>query len=259
MRDIMGRWGYKTYESDYIEDLLDDFGLIQDFREGKPLTLEEVREILEGEDSEEVYLGIVSFLLDEWKSPDELIPKKCLETALKYAEKSLNNYSEAKRWVEGWNDRIEALEEEMEAIEKILNPTVPFDFSKYKKIDQDVFFELNNWEKFDESDKFALINYLSKYPNLKAINILKREISAYLEKNDSNAKDHLVLAGLALSQLEGEDAIDIILENSHDLTHSLDKERVEGYLKIRLMDETDSHLCKKIETTIEGLHQEYFK
>jgi len=255
VRDNMGQFGWKTYESDYIEDLLDDFGLIQDFRKGKPLRVEEVKGILEGEDNEEVYLGIVSFLIDEWKSPEELIPKECLETALKYAEKFLSSYNYASRWLEDWNDRIEALEEEIEAIEKILNPSVLFDFSKYEKVDQDVFFDLHNWEKFNEADKFALINYLSKYPNRKALNILKKEISEYREKNDSNARFHLILAGLALSQLEGEDAIDIVLENSHDLTDSLDEERVREYLKSRLLHETDSHLRKRIEETIESLHQ----
>jgi len=251
----MGQFGWKTYESDYIEDLLDDFGLIQDFRKRKPLTVGEVKEILEGEDNEEVYLGVVSFLIDEWESPDKIIPKECLETALKYAEGFLSSYNYASGWLEDWNDRIEALEEEMGAIEKILNPSIPFDFSRYDKIEQDMFFELNNWEKFDQNDKFALINYLSNYPNQKAINILKREISAYHEENDSNARFHLILAALALSQLEGEDAIDIILKNSHDLTDSLDEERVGDYLKSRLVYETDLQLRKKIEEIIEDLHQ----
>ena len=143
----------------------------------------------------------------------------------------------------------------MEAIEKILNPTMPFDFSKYEKVDQKAFFELKNWDKFDELDKFALINYLSKYPNRKVINILKKEIAAYIENNDYNARFHLILAGIALSQLDGEDAIDIILENSHDFIDSFDEERVEEFLKNRLKYETDTHLCKKIEETIENLHQ----
>ena len=251
----MGRWGYKTYESDYIEDLFDDFGLHPDFREGRPLTLEEVRKLLESEESEEVYLGIVSYLIDEWESHEVLIPKECLETALKYAEKTLGSYNEAKRWVEGWNYRIEALEEEMESIEKILHPSAPFDFSKYEKVDQDTFFELDNWDKFDESDKFALINYLSKYPNRKAKNILKKEIAAYNENNDYNARFHLILAGIALSQLDGEDVINIILENSYGFTDSFDEERVEEYLKNRLIHETDSNLRKKIEEKIENLHQ----
>lgn len=250
----MGQFGWKTYEGDYIEDLLFDFNLMQDFREGKPLTVGEVKGILEAEDGEEVYLGIVSFIIDEWKSPEELIPRKCLETALKYAEKLLSSYNYASQWLEDWNDRIEALEEEMEAIQKILNPSVPFNFSKYKKIDQDVFFESSNWEKFDEDDKFGLINFLSIYPNRKALTILKREISIDLAENEDDTTTRMVLIALALSQLEGEDAIDVILENSHDLIDPIIEERVEDYLKNRLRDETDPILSKRIEETIIALH-----
>ncbi|HDZ19453.1 hypothetical protein LCGC14_0658560 [marine sediment metagenome] len=252
----MGQFGFKTYESDYIEDLLIDYGLIKDFRKGGPLTIDEVRKILNSEENKEVYLGIVSFLIDEWESPDELIPVVCLEAALKYAEGLLSNYSYASSWLDDWNYRIEELEEEIKAIVKILNPSVIFDFSKYETVNQDSFFDLNNWEKFNENDKFSLINFLSINPNRKTINILKKEISKYRGKSEGDATSRLVLAALALSQLEGEDAIDIILENSYDLIDSLIEERVEEYLKIRLRHTTNSQLRKKIEEKIEDLHQE---
>ena len=247
MKDTMGQFGWKTYEGDYIEDLLFDFNLMQDFREGKPLTIGEVKEILDGEGNEEVYLGIVSFLIDEWESPHKLIPKECLEIALKYAEGLLKSYTYASQWLYDWNDRIEALGEEMGAIEKILNPSVPFDFSKYDKIDQDVFFELSNWEKFDENDKFGLIDYLSKYPNPKALIILKGEMSKDLTEKEDDTTTRMVLIALALSQLDGEDAIDIILENSHDLINSIVEERIEDYLKSRLDYEKNYHISKIIE------------
>ena len=96
---------------------------------------------------------------------------------------------------------------------------------------------------------------MSKYPNRKAINILKKEIAAYNENNDYNARFHLILAGIALSQLDGEDVINIILENSYGFTDSFDEERVEEYLKNRLIHETDSNLRKKIKETIENFHQ----
>ena len=90
-------------------------------------------------------------------------------------------------------------------------------FLEDQKVDQEEFFELNNCEKFDENDKFGLIDYLSRYPNQKALNILKKEISKDREKKEEDTTTQIVLVALALSQLGEEDAIDVILENSHDL------------------------------------------
>lgn len=44
------------------------------------------------------------------------------------------------------------------------------------------------------------------------------------------------------------------LENSHDLINSIVEERVEDYLKNRLIDETNPNLGKRIEEAIRALH-----
>lgn len=124
----MGQWSDKTYESDYIMDTIDDF------RERK-LTLEEIDTILEGADNSELYLGIVSFLID--RSNSEILSMEVLSIALGYAGSLLRDFDYASRWSENWNDRVEALCEEMKAIYNLFDSITPFDFSRYEKVSQE--------------------------------------------------------------------------------------------------------------------------
>lgn len=93
----IGQWGDKTYENDYIEDIIHKFNLFPSSR--KDLTTKGVEEILTNISSGEVYVGIVSFLIDNWKSPEEYLSKEVLKVALFYAERLIKDFDYANRWL----------------------------------------------------------------------------------------------------------------------------------------------------------------
>ena len=248
----MGQFGEKTYENDYIEDIIDDFKLDPDFREENPLTIEKINGILENQDEQEVYLGIVSYLIDMWVVPEKFLSNEVLENALKYAENLLKDFYYACRWFHNWNDRVEALEEEMDAIHKLLNPLVPFDFSRYEKVKQEILYDLTRWDDFYEDHQFDLIEFLSRNPRREAFKILKKDIENYKGENEEITTSRKVLAALAISKIEGEDAIDVILENVNG-SYSWVKQRTKEYLNQRLINEVDRQTRKSIEDVINNL------
>ena len=178
----MGQFGEKTFVSDYIEDLIDDYDLDPDFRKDRMLTSLDVEEILsEEEGSEETFLGIVSFIIDRWDNPKDLLTPKSLECAFLYAEELLKDFEYACRWFTNWNDRMDGLEEEMENIHELINPSVPFNFSKYEKIEQNSLLDINNWERFDGVDQIYVLRYLKENPKPEVVNTLKEVIKEVWE------------------------------------------------------------------------------
>lgn len=249
----MGQFGDKTYESDYIEDLIDDYDLDPDFRKDRILTSLDVKEILNEEGgSEENFLGIVSYIIDTYDSHKILLSPKNLRKALAYAGNLLKDFDYACRWFTNWNDRIEALEEEMRNVYVLLNPSIPFDFSKYEKVDQDSLLNINNWRKFDENHKFYVINYLSKNPEPKAADILRADIIKFQSKSGNDVPSRLVLAAIALSKIDEQDAINIIFQNVND-SFSWVREVAKKYLTDRLNVEKDQQICIKINEIITNL------
>lgn len=246
----MGQFGDKTYESDYIEDIIDDYDLDPDIKEN--LTSSEVKEILNNETDEEVFLGIISFLIDTWEDPKLLLSPEDLENALLYAENLLKDFDYACDWFDNWNDRIQVLEEEMENIHKLLNPSGQFDFSKYDKIDQDSLFDLRNWERFDEDHQFYVIRYLSENPRPEAANILKEDIKKFQNKVGDSVPSRLVLATIALSKIDKEDAINVIFENV-SRSFSWVRDAAKEYLTKRLNFETSNQVRVRIEEFIKEL------
>ena len=93
-------------------------------------------DILTNISSGEVYVGIVSFLIDNWKSPEEYLSREVLKVALFYAERLIKDFDYANRWLYNWNARLEAMEGEMRTIYGLLKPSIPFDFAKYTKVSQ---------------------------------------------------------------------------------------------------------------------------
>lgn len=249
----MGQFGDKTYESDYIEDLIDDYDLNPDFREDRMLTSLEIREILRDEgDDGEVALGIVSFIIDKYDNHKVLLSPKDLKCALLHAEDLLKDFDYACRWFTNWNGRIEALEEEMKNIHKLLEPLNKFDFSKYDKIDQDSLLDIKNWERFDEDHQFYVIRYLSENPRPEAASILKEDIQKFQNKVGDSVPSRLVLATIALSKIDKEDAINVIFENV-SRSFSWVRDAAKEYLTKRLNFETSNQLRVRIEEFIKEL------
>ena len=243
----MGQWGDKTYESDYLEDIINDLRLDPDDRGGEPPTQREISDILNNEDDQEVFLGIVSFLIDIWDSPEKFLSEEILKVAFTIAEFFLKDIEYASQWLHNWNDRIEGLKEEMENIYKLLNPGTSFDFLRYEKINQSELFCIDNWNKFDEDHKFYVIHELSKNPKKEATEILRADISLH-----GKTPSRLVLGAIALSKLNGEDALEVILENVRNSFLWVKLEAKE-YLKTRLINEDNKDKYIKIEEIIDNL------
>lgn len=249
----MGQFGDKTYESDYIEDLIDDYNLQPDFREGEILTSLEVKEVLrEEEGDKETFLGIVSFIIDTYENHKILLSPKDLRKALDYAGDLLKDFDYACRWFTNWNDRIDALLEEMENIHNLLDPVVPFDFSKYDKIEQDSILDIKNWERFDENHQFYILEYLSENPEPKAADVLKADIKKFQKKSGDDVPSRLVLAAIALSKIEDRVVIDVISDNISN-SFLWVKEAAKDYLTECLKFEENNHIRKKINAVISDL------
>ncbi|MBY8992691.1 MAG: hypothetical protein KGD58_18245 [Candidatus Lokiarchaeota archaeon] len=253
----MGQFGDKTYESDYLEDIIDDYNLEPDFREDKVLTSLEVREILREERGDElVFLGIVSYIIDTYDNHKILLSPKDLRKALRYAGNLLLNFDYACDWFTNWNDRINALEEEMVKIHKLLDPLEPFDFSKFDKINPESLINIKNWEKFDEVHQFYVIRHFVEdpipLPKPEIINILKEDISKFHNKTSDDFSSRLVLAAIALSRIEGEDAVDVILDNVKG-SYSWLKEIAKEYLIERLDFETSNLVRMRINQVVKEL------
>ena len=252
----MGQWGDKTYECDYIEDTIDDYDLDPDIRKDRMLTSLEVKEILEIEDEKEVVLGIISFIIDTWENHKLLLSPKNLEDALFYAGSLLKNFDYACRWFTNWNDRMDALEKEMRNIHKLINPSVTFDFSKYDKINQSSLLDVKNWERFDKNHQFYVLEHLvrtlGESPEPQVINIIKEDIEKFQDRVGDDVSSRLVLAAIALSKIDGEDAINVIFENINN-SFSWVIVVAKEYLAGRLDHEEDNHLCKKISEIISNL------
>ncbi len=132
----MGQFGDKTYENDYIMDIIDDKKLDPDYEEGR-LNHTLLGDVLKGQNDSEAYLGILSFVIENYSSKDILnLSRNVLSIALGYALSLLRNLEYAKKWADDWDDRLEALEEEIGSIFALLFPDIPFDFSKYERVNQ---------------------------------------------------------------------------------------------------------------------------
>lgn len=248
----MGQSGDKTYECDYVEDLIGEYELYPGDRD---LTVLDVEEILNEEEGDrEGFLGIVSFIIDRWDNPRGLLTPKLLEKALLYAEDLLKDFEYACRWFTNWKDRMEGLEEEMENIHKLLNLGVPFDFSKYEKIEQDSLLDIKNWDRFDEVDQIYVLRYLKESPKPEVVNTLKEVIKEVWKGiGDIGVfSSRLVLAAIVISKIDGQDAINVIFENV-DNSFSWVCEAAKEYLTERLDIENDKHIRKQIRKIIRKL------
>lgn len=253
----MGQFGDKTYESDYIEDIIDEYSLDPDFREDRLLTSLELGEILREEgDDELIFLGIVSFIIDTYDNHKILLSPRDLRKALQYAGNLLLNFNYACNWFINWNDRIDAIEEEMRNIYNLLDFSFPFDFSKYERIDQGSLLDIENWEKFDEDHQFYVISHFVEGPfppsGSKFIAILKEDIKKSQAKSSIENSSRLVLAAIALSRIDGQDAIKVIFENA-DSSFSWVKKTAKEYLTERLKVEKDQQVRIKINEIISSL------
>jgi len=134
-------------------------------------------------------------------------------------------------------------------IYNLLNPSGQFDFSKYDKIDQDSLFDLRNWERFDEDHQFYVLRYLcdTQIPSFEpeAINIIKEDIRKFQNRIGDDVPSRLVLAAIALSKIDGEDAIDVIFEHINN-SFSWVKHAAKEYLTERLDLEDNSQIRMKI-------------
>lgn len=246
----MERTCERTYEADYIADIIEDFALDPMFMAP---SLDEVKDILELVDDGEVFLGIVSFIIDNWETA-EVLSVDILMKAMEHAQGLLKDFQYASRWLYNWDYRKEAIEEEMRNIHIKLKDSEPFDFSKYQTVDKAALFDLSRWEEFNENHQFYIIYELSKKPKIESIEILKRDIENFSKKDekDEEAPSRLVLASVALSRLGVGDALEIIFRNFHDSYPWVMNETKE-YLYSRLSREGNVKVREKIEDFLESL------
>ncbi len=97
-----------------------------------------------------------------------------------------------------------------------------------------------------------VLRYLSENPFEDAKELLKNDIKQHQNSTSFGSSSRLVLAAIALSRIEGEDAIEIILENCYNLYYWV-AQIAQRYLEKRLIREEDQNLKKNIEKTLVDL------
>ncbi|MBA7624412.1 hypothetical protein ES703_31820 [subsurface metagenome] len=108
-----------------------------------------------------------------------------------------------------------------------------------------------------KSQHLSVLRYLSENPSEDAKELLKNDIEQHKKSTSFGSSSRLVLAAVALSSVQGEDAIDIVLENCYDLFYWV-AQIAQRYLRKRLIKEEDQTLKKEIEEKLVELEPQTY-
>lgn len=108
-----------------------------------------------------------------------------------------------------------------------------------------------------KEEHLRVLRYLSENPSEEAKELLKNDINQHKNSTNFESSSRLVLAAIALSRIEGEDAIDIVLENCYDLFPWV-AQIAQRYLEKRLIKEEDQSLKNNIEKKLVDLNPQTY-
>ena len=103
-----------------------------------------------------------------------------------------------------------------------------------------------------KDQQLNVLRYFSENPSKNAKDLLINDITNHNNSTSRGVSSRLVLASIALSGIEEEDAIDIVLKNCYDLYYWV-AQIAQRYLQKRLIKEEDNNIRIRIEKTLEDL------